>query len=65
MRGGVVALGCRVRRLAMSSPCLALGAPFKSQAAWNVVEDCLNRRLVSWGEKKGKLFKGTRRKAQG
>lgn len=31
---------------------LSLGAPFKSQAAWNVVQYRLNRRLVCWKKKK-------------
>ena len=41
---------------------LSLGAPFKSQAAWNVVQDHLNRRLVSWEKKRENCLKaqGTR-----
>ena len=57
LRGGAVALGRRVGRLPMSYLGLSLGAPFKSQAAWNVVQDHLNRRLVSWEKKRENCLK--------
>jgi hypothetical protein len=41
-------LGCRVSTLPFSYLGLPLGAPYKNQAVWNKVLECIEKRLAGW-----------------
>ena len=51
-------LGCKVGSLPSSYLGLPLGAPFKSVAAWDGVEERIRNRLTMW--KRQYIFKGGR-----
>ena len=51
-------LGCKVRSLPSSYLGLSLGAPFKSVAAWDGVEERIQKRLTMW--KRQYISKGGR-----
>ena len=41
-------LGCRVSTLPFSYLGLPLGAPYKNQAVWSKVLECIEKRLAGW-----------------
>ena len=51
-------LGCKVGRLSSTHLGMPLGAPFKSVAAWNGIEERFHKRLAMW--KRQYISKGGR-----